>query len=365
MKEKLSPVRSTPFHLGYRPCLDGLRGVAILMVLLDHAIPHTRGCYGFVGVDIFFVLSGFLITSLLLEEWNQSGRISLRAFYARRALRLLPALAAMLLAFLIYGAFAHTHRSFVLDIREAFTALLYSMNWAWAFDLGRITLLRHTWSLSIEEQFYFLWPAILILMLRFAKSSSILNFLFLGIFGSCLARFLLPYGWAITPGRMLCGLDTRADSLLLGCAIGVILFAGLLPGAAWVATGLRRGSVISVIGLAFISWRFLFFDPGMYNCGWILVSVFTAVILLAVATESGGLLRPVLEAEVLVCTGRFSYSLYLWHDPVIRATREHEDWSDWHKAAIYIPVTLLLAFGSYYLVERPCLQLKRKFQKVT
>ena len=153
------------FRLGYRPSLDGLRGVAVLVVMAHHAyVPFFRG--GGVGVDIFFVLSGFLITSLLLEEWRRTQDISLRGFYIRRGLRLLPALFMLLLVLQAYALLRMRGDAF-WEMEKAIGAVLgYFGNWVAALGLYDMRVLSHTWSLSIEEQFYFLWPIILLLMLR-------------------------------------------------------------------------------------------------------------------------------------------------------------------------------------------------------
>lgn len=216
---------SQGFRLGHRPGLDGLRGVAILLVIIVHAslLPTT---FGFIGVDLFFVLSGFLITCLLVEEWDQTRRISLKNFYMRRALRLLPALLAVLTAFVIVSALTRNAREFHLDVKEALAALFYCTNWANIFDLIRSDYLGHMWSLSIEEQFYILWPAILLCLLRVAPRKSLPQFVLFGAALSWLTRVLLFLGTTAGRERFFFGLDTRADSLLLGCAIAAALTSG-------------------------------------------------------------------------------------------------------------------------------------------
>src|SRR5437764_8189485 len=148
---------TSPFKLTYRPALDGLRGVAIIGVFAHHArVPFLAG--GFIGVDVFFVLSGFLITALLLQEAEETRRISLRAFYIRRALRLLPALAVLL------GALLLVPRAFGMMRTDAAlvstVSALYASNWVRAFGVLDLEVVSHTWSLSIEEQFYLLWPPV-------------------------------------------------------------------------------------------------------------------------------------------------------------------------------------------------------------
>ena len=141
------------FHLGYRPKLDGIRGMAILLVLLDHGNLLGDG-FGFIGVNTFFVLSGFLITCLLIEEYDKTATISFKRFYLRRALRLLPVLTAMLIAFVIFVFLFDPHGRAVREFHEALCAFFYFSNWAAIYNLGRHISLLHTWSLSVEEQFY-------------------------------------------------------------------------------------------------------------------------------------------------------------------------------------------------------------------
>ena len=173
-------VTVSPFHLGYRRALDGLRGIAVLAVMSVHAGFNSRG--GLIGVEIFFVLSGFLISCLLIEEWDQSNDISLKQFYLRRGLRLFPALVAMLLVVSGYYWLNYSKAIAWPVTRDGLIALFYSTNWVRSFGLNGASLFGHTWTLSIEEQFYILWPLILLLLLRRASSrTSMLCWVSLGI----------------------------------------------------------------------------------------------------------------------------------------------------------------------------------------
>jgi len=220
---------AAPFTLGYRPPLDGLRGVSILAVMSYH-IGLIRG--GFLGVDIFFVLSGFLITTLLMDEWARTGRISLRKFYARRALRLLPALVLLVVACdVTVMVIARLYWA-----PESFMPVVFGMVYASVvvfFYIGNFVMisgqtlwiLGHTWSLSIEEQFYVLWPLCLWLLLRWARRRGfILPVLVLGIAASLLLKVALVRAHAPLT-RVFFGLDTRFDELLIGVARGVIKIA--------------------------------------------------------------------------------------------------------------------------------------------
>src|SRR5215207_1604285 len=164
-----SPIAAVS-RLGYRPELDGIRGVAILLVMLVHMHNRPRG--GFIGVDVFFTLSGFLITTLLLEEWHARGTISLRHFYARRSLRLFPAVVVLLVA---YCAFALASGGPYLATRLAGVAYgaTYTANWPQALGLGFPEQeIGFLWTLAIEEQYYLLWPGLLLIAVRLVRLSA-------------------------------------------------------------------------------------------------------------------------------------------------------------------------------------------------
>jgi peptidoglycan/LPS O-acetylase OafA/YrhL len=220
-----SAAETEKFHLGYRPALDGLRGVAVLAVVATHS-KLASGWAGDVGVDIFFVLSGFLITSLLIEEWNAFHSISLRRFYARRALRLLPALMVVIAVFVIWHCVANSRAVAARTALDGLNALFYSTNWMLALGLRQpVHVFAHTWTLSIEEQFYLTWPLILILLLsRSGSRGSMLRWVVLGIFLFFIERVLITasapsglYNW------LFYGTDARADAMLTGCAAAIAL----------------------------------------------------------------------------------------------------------------------------------------------
>ncbi len=321
-----------------------------------------RNTYGFIGVDLFFALSGFLITCLLIEEWKRSKKISLSSFYARRALRLLPALAGMLAVFIAYGAIFDNHREFLLDLKEAAIALFYCSNWTLAFDLSRIDFMRHTWSLSIEEQFYLIWPGVLLFMVRRTSPASILNFIVLGAVLSWVTRVLLNDSTAASLGRLSNGLDTRADTLLLGCAVAVALAFGLVPQSRAAVAALRYAAALSVLGLAAIGFTLSADLPFMVLLGWSLISIFSAAIILQVTTTSGTMLHRFLENPILVFIGKISYGLYLWHYPIMRGMMSlRKTWRV--NVPLAICITVVATLASYYLLELPCLRLKKRFQK--
>src|SRR5262249_10444122 len=239
----------TPFHLGYRPWLDGLRGLAILMVLAFHCRLLPGGS---LGVDIFFVLSGFLITSLLVEEWERRGTISFKHFYLRRALRLLPAFLLTLLACAVAIWIWGSREELATLGRESLVAICYISNWPALHQVG-MPHLGHTWSLSLEEQFYFLWPLLLWLMLWLRlPRRRLIAVLVAGIVACAVLRFTL-YRLNCVPGpekaanvlRLYMGLDTRADALLVGCVTGLLACWNWLPTSSRFRANIGAASVVS------------------------------------------------------------------------------------------------------------------------
>src|SRR5690606_29978886 len=233
-----------PDSFPYNPALDGLRGIAIMMVMIFHATPQML-IGGFIGVDIFFVLSGFLITTLLIREQDFNQRVNLGRFYFRRLLRLAPALLFLLAVFSCASLYFLVHevrQKFIVDTGITF---LYLSNWARAFGLHPPDYLGHTWSLAIEEQFYLLWPLLLMLMMKCARRRTVWLLLTFGLVGCALAwRIYLSINDA-TAMRLYNGLDTRADALMIGCALAILL--SLDKVRAYLAKGHSR--ILSVLAL--------------------------------------------------------------------------------------------------------------------
>ena len=252
------------------PGLDGLRAVAVAAVLLFHAGFHWMPG-GFLGVDVFFVLSGFLITSLLLREFERSGRISLRSFWARRVRRLFPALLVLLAAVSVYAGLAGADGRRPLSL-DGLAALGYFANWRFVFShqgyfarTGPPSLLQHTWSLSIEEQFYVVWPLVLALLLRRRRPRrAVLAVALTGAVASAVAMALLAPGG--DHSRAYYGSDTHAQGLLIGAALAVVLARapalsararrawGLVGGVSLAAMAKRRGSTTAASWSSGSSW---------------------------------------------------------------------------------------------------------------
>jgi peptidoglycan/LPS O-acetylase OafA/YrhL len=350
-----------PVRLPYLPGLDGLRALAVAAVLLYHADSQLLPG-GFLGVEVFFVISGYLITSLLLSEWRRHGRIDLRTFWLHRARRLLPALFVLLLAALTFAVMFLPGE--VAAMRgDALAAAAYVANWYFVLEqrsyfetVGRPPPLRHLWSLAIEEQFYVLWPPLLALGLRWLRRPLLLGLVGAGALASALLMALL-FRPDADPSRVYFGTDTRASGLLLGAALALVW----APGRPAVQTARAAPWMLDAAGLAalaVLAWctvQLSEFTPALYRGGFVLVGAAT-VVLLAVATHPAARLGPrLLGRQPLRWIGQRSYSLYLWHWPVFVVTRPQLDVAldGWPLLAARLALTCALAELSYRYVETP------------
>jgi peptidoglycan/LPS O-acetylase OafA/YrhL/lysophospholipase L1-like esterase len=369
------------------PALDGLRGVAVLGVVLYHAgVPVLPG--GFLGVDLFFVLSGFLITSLLLVEWSSRGRIDLRTFWMRRARRLLPALVLVLLAVAALDRWGGDGAP-VASRADIAATLGYLQNWhllmggSGYFEQSALpSTLQHTWSLSIEEQFYLLWPLLLggVLLRTSAgrarpQPAPLRRALVVTLATAAASAALMAalYHPGDDPSRVYYGTDTRASALLLGAvlAIGLTLRADRLrlvrAGAAATGTGdppritaYRQAVLPEVLGwagagaLAVLWTRASGDSPGLYRGGMLLGELGAALAIAAVVLHPRALLARVLSWGPLRRLGMVSYGVYLWHGPVLGfVTAARTGLHGSALLAVRLAGTLLVAVVSFVLVERP------------
>lgn len=317
-------------RLPYFAGLDGLRALAVIAVLLYHADLPIAG--GFLGVETFFALSGFLITGLLLAEWRQHGRINLQAFWLRRARRLLPALFFLLAGTLLYAGLAF--RGGLGELRgDTLAALAYVMNWRLIvagqsyFDpMLRPSLLQHLWSLAIEEQFYLLWPLTFVAGMRFLRATGLLVMITIAALGST-ALVAVLYRPGADPSRLYYGTDTRAAGLLLGAALAFIWTRFQCLRAPGRSTGLLLdgGGLLALSGLLscfiWLSER----HPLLYPGGFALISILTTLVIAALIHPSTQLVPRLLGSGPLRWIGLRSYGLYLWHWPVFMVTRPYSD----------------------------------------
>jgi peptidoglycan/LPS O-acetylase OafA/YrhL len=358
-----NPEAAVRFHLGYRRWLDGLRGVAILLVLAFH-LNLLSG--GFLGVDIFFVLSGFLITALLAEEWQRHGSISLQGFYLRRGLRLLPAFLTLLLILALSSLWLPSVEAARARRSEVIVAGCYIANWPMLHRTA-MTLLGHTWSLSVEEQFYLLWPMLLYGMLRLKMSHrQIILFVGAAILVAAAHRMVL-YQFHPIPApekaayvmRLYMGLDSRADTLLVGCLVGLLAAWQRLPRS---QRFVRRVGLASLVSVPFLSYLAVnrFLDHAQYYRGlFTAVALMVAVIIVRLLSGPSRLASLVLESRPLVFVGRVSYGLYLFHFPILYWLRPVGlGWRYPAATLLVVGLTAATALISYYCIERPCLGLK-------
>jgi peptidoglycan/LPS O-acetylase OafA/YrhL len=320
------------------PALDGLRGVAILLVLSYHCYTHPSG--GFYGVDLFFVLSGFLITSLLLAEYDRTGRVNLRAFYVRRARRLLPALLAFLIVISVALFATNQLRELEGDLAAA---LFYATNIVRAVGTSKsLPLIGHLWSLAQEEQFYFVWPAALLLMLR-RWPTKLATFLVAMLIALVLYRLgLLAAGAAHE--RIYFAPDTHADPLVIGCLLAAVTRTRRVTVPGWFAAA----AAIGVAALASTQTAYSIWNLGM---GTTAASLLSAV-LVAAALNERSVTGRILAFRPLIWLGLISYSLYIWQQLIFKMTGENGD--------LTLPISIVAATASYWIVEKPFRRRKPK-----
>lgn len=335
--------------------LDGLRGVAVLSVMLYHS-GAIRG--GFLGVDLFFALSGFLITRLMMEEHAATGAIDLPKFYARRGLRLLPALFTFLGVWGVYLLVTLPPTAWPLAGTYIAVVAFYVANWTgiWWYKLG---IFGHTWSLAIEEQFYFVWPLAILWLLRGVKRPRRAAWILLVIAAvSVIWRLDLALAGA-SERRIYWANDTHADGLLIGAAIVFFLDGG---GFDRFQRALRWVGPLSVIGLAAMLVAVPFNPYYAYGIT-TLAALATGAIIVDALTERS-LVTRLLETRLLAGTGRISYGLYLWHFPifhVLGVLKLPGDQAPWADALLAWGLTFSAALGSHLLIERRALAYKHRF----
>jgi peptidoglycan/LPS O-acetylase OafA/YrhL len=327
----------------YIASLDGIRGISISIVLLSHAAVPGFHEAGGIGVDIFFVLSGYLIITVLIREYEKTGSISLTEFYRRRSLRLFPALLLMSILFFSYAAIFLP--DFSARLRETVEALLYVSNWSRAFEFGTSSFLGHTWSLGIEEQFYVLWPVVLVCLLGLSRGRARAFSVALAL---AAAAALWRMGLALHGAsvmRLYNGFDTRCDCVLIGCALAFVV-ARLAP--LW---------PIGAIGIliTLVTYELNCFLPLM--AGYTANAIFAAL-LIAGATKKDTYVSWVLSLSPLVMIGRISYGLYLFHFPIYLVIAQQFRLGGWDLDAVALALTAAISILSYQYVERPCMQIR-------
>ena len=384
-----NPARAA--RLPYQPALDGLRALAVFAVLLYHAdIPWAAG--GFLGVEVFFVLSGYLITALLLAEWHERGRIDVASFWLRRARRLLPALFALLASVMAFAVLFLPDE--VAGLRgDALAAAGYVLNWRLIFEqksyfeiIGRPPLLQHLWSLSVEEQFYLLWPLLFVAGMRGLRRGGMLFAACAGAAAAILlmAQLYQPDG---DPSRVYYGTDTRTAGFLVGAALAFVRAGdrrrgsptppnplsgqegggGAAPWPTWRRKGPWDGTgtaiawvldCFGVIALGALAWQVVAvdeFQPRLYQGGLAAITILAVVAVAAAGDGRARLLPRLLGWGPLRWAGVRSYGIYLWHWPIFMVTRPQLDLpiDGAPLLALRLAATLALAALSYRYLELP------------
>jgi peptidoglycan/LPS O-acetylase OafA/YrhL len=314
-------------RLAYEPALDGIRAIAIILVVLLHAyVPGFAG--GYFGVDVFFVLSGYLITRLLCVELDQTGKVDLRRFWVRRLWRLYPVLLMVLAIYLAVCTAAWPDQPFDTHFKASLIAGLYLSDYAWAFDAS-IRQLQHTWSLAVEEQFYLVWPLFLLLLNRFQRKHAILLLA---------ALYVAAHGWRMMQSGIRTDLplhfsfDTHATGLILGCLIGRM--RPEIP--KWLGW-------IGFMGVALTVYAFPTRDSHSILISFPLVEASSALLILSPPTWLG--------TPLLAWLGRLTYGWYLWHFPIMVWIMDQGN--SWETvASLGGMISLACAAVSYYTVER-------------
>jgi peptidoglycan/LPS O-acetylase OafA/YrhL len=354
-------VRRQSGELTYQPALDGLRALAVAAVIAYHlGAGWARG--GFLGVDAFFVLSGYLITSLLLNEWGKHGRISLPRFWVRRARRLLPALFVVLGAIALYAVtLAPAHQLQTLR-SDGLASLFYFANWHFVlsgqsyFDLFTLpSPMRHLWSLAIEEQFYLVWPLVVLGCLRLGRGSrKLLAAVCIAGIAASVALMAVLYE-PLDPSRAYYGTDARAHTLLVGAVLALLLARRRSTRRRRPApAGVHAIGIVAAVGCVWAWARVSDQGSGLYHGGSLVFSVAVAAVIASAVQPGRGLLRAVLSRPVLCWLGRISYGLYLWHWPaIVVLTEDRTGWSGAQLTVARLATTLGAATLSFYLVEQP------------
>lgn len=339
------------YPLGYMASLDGARGLLTLGVLLA----HTRMALfsgAMVYMDVFFTMSGFLITSLLIKDFQKRGRISLKNFYLRRFMRLYPALTAMVVVFLALS-WIFSDRFEVL-LTEAMLSWFYLMDYWWALGQPPVYYTGHTWSLAVEEQFYLLWPLVFIGLLRLGgltvRTASIIFVMALLFWGW---RIWLTYSGAGID-HLYGAFDTRADALLIGCALAVLLKAIDIADhpLAWRLCALAMLPIaLGLLAAGFTmdhNYRWYYYVSPLFG------ALPAAIAIVGSLHPDRNLMHMIQEHPVPVFIGRICYGLYIWHFLIFTWI---VGWAGEYRYGMVLligwPLTFAIATLSFYLIERP------------
>jgi peptidoglycan/LPS O-acetylase OafA/YrhL len=343
--------------------LDGLRAIAVILVICYHMGFHLdQG--GFIGVDVFFVLSGFLITSILLRELDKHSGVGFKNFYARRALRLFPVLAVVLAACLL-ACLVAPHQVWARPTLSGLPFVVaYASNWALVFSSNQhaLGLLGHTWSLAVEEQFYLIWPLIFVAVLARVTNRRAIAYVLLALAAieSIYRYLMLTHG--VIGYRASESLDLRSDGLLVGCALAFLL-ATRVPRPSTVRAR-RLGIALAIAAFAILGGVALSVPEvagARGALGLTAAVAATAIIIWHLITSEPSFLHRALAIPPMVWVGRRSYGLYLWHLPIIILVAGTALARIPHVSLIEFVSFFVIAGLSYRFIEQPFLRRKERF----
>ena len=344
----------------YRPEIDGLRAIAIISVILYHAnffssgYPLFQG--GFIGVDIFFVISGYLITSLILKEIYQTNEFSFKHFYERRIRRILPALLFVMIVSSIAGYFLLLPYSYVGLAKSIISSIFFSSNFYFHYsgnnygeENSLLKPLLHTWSLSVEEQFYILFPIFLLVIFKFFRKH-LFKFLFLGF---CLSLIFAEYCSKTTHVSFgFYQLPARGFELLLGSLLSYFELNKKKREGPKIYSILNK--ICPSLGIILILYSFIFFNYNkIFHPGIITLIPIIGVALIIWFSKKGEFTTEILSSKILVFLGLISYSLYLWHYLIFAYLRYIDLFNTLHIKLLSITLVIIFSILSYYFIERP------------
>lgn len=336
------------------PIISGLRAIAVFLVILYHS---GFSCVpGGLGVLIFFVISGFLITWLLLKESANRGSVSLTRFYARRSLRIFPAFYSYAIVTLTLLMVLKKH----IDWPQTTASLVYASNYYQAIFGDPSTAFSHTWSLGIEEQFYLCWPALFVALRH--RQRLLMQTAAALIGGVWVYRFVLKFVFHVWQGYFYEAFDTRMDHLLIGCLLALLLFH-FRGHRAWNLICERPMLTLFMIGLLLLSVAAEIYWADLYRDTWgfIVNPVLCALLIPQLISLRGSTLVRWLDMPLVQYLGTISYSLYLYQQIVLEPVRKAVRFTPFPvQVAVSICVLIAVASGSYYLIEKPFLRLKQK-----
>ncbi len=349
------------FRLGNRPPLTGFRAIALTSVLVYHSNFKTwPGSW--IAIQMFFVLSGFLITAMLASEGDRNGRVSLKRFYARRAARLLPPLVLTIALLIIYVSLVHVADASQRVWGDSAAAMFYYADYRQA--LGHAPFfgyLAQTWSLSVEEQFYIIWSVLMVISVRLRSRWLAYGFAVTGLVASTVDRLWLTYSAPhfndAVFTRVYYAFDTRSDAIFFGCLLGLLATDGYLSG--WRRWAKRTLALLAVGSSAFMIW--ILFNAPLFQekmvVWWIpAATLASACVIVYFVTCPRGIGSRIVGLAPFVFLGELTYTLYLIHFPVYLALEPGADGTHWSYGpteAVRLAIIFAIAIASWFLIEKP------------